>query len=327
MPCRSRRTVCLVGLMVAVMPTLSAAQPRAARLAERVRVVTRTTPAETFIGTLTMIQQDTVHVRLYADSTARVARADVVSCEASGGLRDRTSMQNGASAVGAALGAVAGAVIGVSLASGSNPDFRDVNEFFGGAIGGALGLAIGGLLGYAATSDIERERWHAVTLPEPGRDLVPPPAPDSATTARTIDTWRASTLPVETRVRVQRVSDAPDVIGSIIAQGDTMRVRQDNGREVNVPWSDVLRIAVSRGLPSQARAMGVPALLGAATGALSAMQLLGWVNASCARRTDCPDVVAYPVVGGVVGALIGAAIGEGRREERWHVVAMPPTSP
>lgn len=324
MPGMRRSAVGVVGLLMVMMPAHLTAQPRAARLAERVRVVTRSTPADTFVGTLTMIQRDTLHVRVYADSTARIARTDVQASEASGGLRDRFAAQNAASIVGVGLGAVAGTAIGVSAVSESGDVFL---QFFSGALGATLGIVIGGMLGYGATLDNERERWHAVTLPEPGRDQLPPPLPDSATSARALDAWRASTLPVETRIRVQRVSDAPDVIGSIVAQGDTMLVRRDDAREVRVPWSDVLRVSVSRGLPSRARAVGVSALLGAAAGALTALRLQESFESSCRMRGDCRDGVAYPVAGGVLGALIGAAIGEGRREEQWQVVAMLPTSP
>lgn len=320
---RMGRVVCW-GLLGWLLPIVVDGQsPRPMRLGERIRVAVGPACCDTIVGTALEVRNDTLRVRVHADSTARVSLRDVVVLDASAGLRDRSGLQNGGAVLGGVLGTAAGIVIGVWASPPAEDEFGRLNRAVGGALGGVIGMAGGAILGHFAASDVERERWVPVTPPSLGVAVVSPPAPDSATAAREVAEWRATTLTAGTRIRVQRVSDAPDVTGSVIVPGDTLRIRRDDGREVAVPWTDVLRVSVSRGMPPALRSVGLPALAGAAAGALTGARVIGLVNASCSLRPDCRDDALAIGGGAVLGALIGLAYGEAQREEQWTTVWAP----
>lgn len=314
----------VVLLLAVLLPgrMMDAQAHRPVRFGERVRVATTAGPNSMVTGVVAGFRAETLEVRIFADSIVRVAFADIRQLEASGGARDRIGVQNMAAVAGGAIGLVLGAVVGVSAVQSPSNDLR---QFFAGIIGGSVGLLVGIGTGYAAAMDVEAERWHVVAIPEPGRDVVASAAPDSTPPVAALDERRSALLPPGVRVLVQRVADAPDVIGTVAALGDTLRVRQDDGAVIGVPWPAVQQVFRSKGRPSTSRRLGETALIGMAIGALvglNAAPSLGLVSS----EVDCVSVVACgPVAiavggGAALGMVVGAMFGGSPRAEEWVLV-------
>ena len=320
--CRFRRAVAWC-LWLAPVASAHAQQARPLRLGERVRVTTET---GTIVGVALGVRDDSVSMRVHADSVPRVALADIQRLEASGGPSNRTSIQTSASVVGMLVGGVAGAFIGASLTRSdglTSSGQYDVPQFFGAVIGGALGVPVGATLGYLSVSSVEPERWDVIPTPTRGVAMVPEPVPDSSSVTPNLAAARAAALPTDTRVRIIRRSDAPDVIGSVVQHGDSLVVRRDDAQLVAVPWSDITRADRSRGLPPAMRAIGLPTALGAISGVLAGLRVVALFVPGCAVQSDCAGNTVAMGVGGVTGAIIGAAVGHGQRKEAWSPVLLP----
>ena len=145
--------------------------------------------------------------------------------------------------------------------------------------------------------------------------LATPPA-----IAQGEDSAAAGPLLEGDRVRFEAPSMGPKrVVGQVLAtREDCLRLRLEDGREVEVSLADIRQLEVGRGLRSKT-------VEGAAIGALTGASVL--LGALIADRGVCDEDLggckAYgtvAVVGAISGTLLGALIGSQVKTDRWKRV-------
>lgn len=124
------------------------------------------------------------------------------------------------------------------------------------------------------------------------------------------------------RVRLEAPSLGPKrVVGQVLAtREDGLRLRLEDGREVEVTVADIRQLEVARGLRSKTAE-------GAAIGALTGAAVL--LGALIADRGVCDEDLggckAYrtvAVIGAIPGTLLGALIGSQIKTDRWERVPL-----
>lgn len=319
----SLRLVAACCASMSVVPAVAPAQAEAPLLpvlvGDRVRVTLGPPAGTRIVGGLERFSGDTMAVRLGSGALVSVDVTNVVIVEVSEGAFNRPADIATATLIGAASGITVVMLLGgwTLLRSGEQGD-----RYLAGllAAGGAsLGGTIGTMIGVAAGVGVENERWVTRLTPVPS---VVRATVDAAGTERAVEGLR-----VGMRVRVQFASTRSDVIGRVVRLGDSLRVQQDDGRQVSVAFPLVQRVQRSRGRPSFVERSLLPVAIGALAGALLLPRAVGGSSATCGDFARCTDASNAAVAGTVIGGATGLIIGETRREERWETLPFAPLPP
>ena len=158
------RTVVLLGLIVST--SVSAQNTLPLREGQRIRVSTRDgTTSST--GSVLALVADTLFLRSDRDGVAHaILRSDLVSVDSSRGSRHVGPGPLGGAIIGLGVGLVAGYAVGKHVADRDRarnkcPDGNcELIKLLTIPIGGLVGFAVGGVIG----SQLDAERWNAVTL-------------------------------------------------------------------------------------------------------------------------------------------------------------------
>ena len=240
-----RRSLVVVGasLLSAVGPAALSAQEatEVPRVGARIRLTSIRGEDVRIDGVLLGADADSFRLRLPCDKRVSWSRREVAALEISEGLRDRESERENARSIGGVVGLVGGTlwaangrplegpVLGISILIGT------VIAPFGAMVGDALYLPRG-----------EDERWRPSPLPADSTRIEPW---SSDIEAARIAEARRSRFPIGTRIRVTRCSDGSRAVGFVAALDDALVMRDDDKRDVRVPWHDLLRVETSLGRP------------------------------------------------------------------------------
>nr|MCU0622738.1 hypothetical protein [Gemmatimonadaceae bacterium] len=298
-----------------------------AQLGERVRLTLARPQGRPLIGTLERYDRDTLGVRLADGALTLVSAADVVGIEGSARRIDRAAEFVKTSSTGMTIGALVGGGMVVILGgwravAGPDDGTRQIAILLvmaGGIVGGVMG-AVGGA---ASTIGLESDEWVQLATPLP--DDAPAVRNPTATAAPR--PGLLDPLPLGTRIRVQFASTRPALVGRLLGQDDSLRVRVDDGPETSIAWPLVRQIDRSRGAPAFVRHSLAPVGIGAAIGALAVPRVVSGLGDSCAVPGTCAERANATITGAVLGGAAGLIFAETRRAERWEPVPMHSPAP